>query len=114
MDIEEFFADLSREGIVLTAAGGRLHVRSQGAVPSYVVQQIAARKDELLAFMAPKPSVISRGHCLVCGRQLSAYPQPGEWLRCAGCGNAGHYAPAQNRLDELLGQLKTESIGANT
>ena len=123
MDIAALLADLSRQGIALSAHGDRLNVKARAGVPPGTLRLIRSHKADLLAALAGaqsdgrgeegtipacNPATLQprtdRGACICCGAPVEG-GNPGQWLRCKVCGDR-NLSPtaAQAEYNRLHGQ----------
>ena len=95
----DLLRELSRAGVVVTAAGDRLHYRSETGqpIPAALIARLRDHKAELLAILAGKCP--QRGHCWTCGVRLPLEP----WLLYAQCAECAVAA---------LGRLRGRGGGA--
>jgi hypothetical protein len=89
MNAADVLRQCARAGVLVSADGGRLHVRSvDGApVPSDLLVDLRAHKAELLAILAGRPEP-RPGRCWSCGQPVLGWPAA-LFANCAACALTG-------------------------
>lgn len=89
MDAKIVMNVLRSAGLTVELDAGRLVVYPTDKLTDALRSRIREHRAGLVALL----SQADRGECIVCGQALSAFPPPGEWLRCRACGEAGLSPP---------------------
>jgi hypothetical protein len=98
MNVDDVLRACARAGVLVSAGGSRLHVRTVDGtpIPPDILAALRTHKAELLRILAGRPEP-RPGRCWSCGQPVLGWPvrlPGGCWRGCAGQGNNSGLMPA--------------------